>query len=75
MAIHNVYVETQHLAEEFCWSLSPMRRIVERAAITKADIQIPIRTEGEIAAVVIGKGLHDELGSAGSARRGLRPRT
>ena len=51
-----------------------MRRIVARAAVAEADVEIAVRTEREVAAVVIGERLRDERRPVGAAPAQIEPR-
>jgi hypothetical protein len=52
-------VQAQHLAEQRVGPLRVVERVVSRAAVAEADVEIAVGAEGEMAAVVIGERLLD----------------
>ena len=55
-----VDVEAEHLAEERRVALAVPVRIAGGAAVTEADVQLAVRPEDDVAAVVVRVGLFDE---------------
>ncbi len=53
-------VDPQHLAEHFGQVQGPSLRITPGAAVTKADIEHPVRAECEVPAIVVGVRLLDD---------------
>src|SRR5215510_9338037 len=79
VGIGHVHVDSQHLAEQFPGILSAVCGIVPRATVTEPDVEISVRSEHEVAAVVVRKRLRDETRTAGApskveTRRGIRHR-
>ena len=64
MTVGNADVDAQHLAEQLRRVLRAMAGIVARPAIAEPDVEIPVRTERQVAAVVIRERLIDERGTA-----------
>ena len=58
--VGDVDVDAQHLAEQLIRVLRVVLRIVAAAAVAHADVEIAVRAEREMAAVVIGERLRDE---------------
>ena len=58
--IGDVHVDSQHLAEKLRRVLRARLRVVSGSAVAHPDIEVTVRTEREIAAVVIRKRLRDE---------------
>src|SRR5207247_11080073 len=67
IAVRDVDVDPQHLAEQHRRILGSMFGIVTRPAVAETDIEKPVGTECQVAPVVIRVWLHDVAGSAWSA--------
>jgi hypothetical protein len=78
MSVRDVDVDAQHLPEQLNRVLRAVLRIVAGAAVAHPDVEISIRTECEVAAVVIRVRLPDDGWSPGAspsqveARRRIR---
>ena len=64
----------QHLPEQLLRVLRAMIRIVARAAVAEPDVEVSVRTEHEIAAVVVRERLRDERVARGAAPPQVEPR-
>src|SRR5262249_5998582 len=67
IAIVDTDVDAQHLPEQLRRILRAVAGVAPCAAVTEADVQVTIRSEHEIAAIVIRKRLRDERRTAGAA--------
>ncbi len=67
MGVRNVDVDSQHLAEQLLRILRAVRRIVARATVSEANVEVPIGAERKVPAVVIRERLKDEGRTAGAA--------
>ena len=69
MRVGHVDVDAQHLAEQLLRILRAMFRIVAGAAVAEADVEIAVRSERQMPAVVIRERLRDRR----SAARATKP--
>ena len=60
IAVGHRDVDAEHLAEQRPRILRAVHRIVARSAVAHADVEIPVRPEREVAAVVVGERLRDD---------------
>ncbi len=54
-----VHVDAQHLAEQRARVLPVAVRVAGTAAVAEPEVEEPVRPEGQVAAIVVGGGLHD----------------
>ncbi len=60
VGVRHAHVDAQDLSEQRERTLRLIARIATGAAVAHEDVQVAVRAEGDLAAVVIGEGLADE---------------
>jgi hypothetical protein len=65
VAVRDGYIDAQHLSKKVLRILREVVRIAAGPAIAHAEVEKPVRSEDQVAAVVIGEWMLDELSSVG----------
>ena len=74
IVVRHRHVDAEHLAQQRLRILREMHRVVARPAVAHADVEIPVRSEREVAAVVVVEWLGDDTLAVGPAEIEARRR-